>query len=223
MFVLFIAHHVLNRNRHKTLFKGKYTPNSIFITVDGVLTLLSMLVQMYSGVILSRYVFAFLPIESGLASARKLHILGAYCGFLLMSLHIGLHWNMVAGAVKRKFPGTFKWLRWMCFGSGPTIAGYGVWVFIKRDFATYLFLKSQFVFPDYEEPKILFYFDHLALMLTCVFTSYYLGKLLRKVKKRKISSEKYLTATLSVFTVSTLTAYSTGVNSSSPKTDNGRR
>lgn len=29
---------------------------------------------------------------------------------------------------------------------GLVIAGYGVWAFIGRDFPTYLFLKSEFVF-----------------------------------------------------------------------------
>lgn len=185
MFILFIAHHVLNWNWHKTLFRGKYTPTRIFLTVIDVLTLLSMLVQMYSGIVMSRYVFEFLPIESGLSLARKLHILGAYWGFLLMSLHIGLHWNMVVGAVKKKFPKLFKTLRYVCLGVGIAVALYGAWVFIKRDFPTYMFLKSQFVFLDYEEPIILFYLDYLALTATGIVISYYLGKLLRRLGKKE--------------------------------------
>lgn len=185
MFALFIAHHILNWNWHKTLFKGKYTPNRIFLTAIDVLTLICMLIQMYSGIVLSRYVFEFLPIESGLSPARKLHILGAYWGFLLMSLHLGLHWNMIAGAVKKKFPKFFKNFRYVFFGVGAAAALYGIWVFIKRDFATYMFLKSEFVFLDYEELKILFYLDYLALMITCIFLSHFLGKLLRKIKRKK--------------------------------------
>ena len=38
----------------------------------------------------------------GPAFARRLHILGSYWGFLLMSLHLGLHWNAVLGMVKKK-------------------------------------------------------------------------------------------------------------------------
>lgn len=185
MFLLFIAHHVLNWNWHKTLFRGKYTPTRIFLTVIDVLTLLSMLVQMYSGIVMSRYVFEFLPIESGLSLARKLHILGAYWGFLLMSLHIGLHWNMVVGAVRKKFPKLFKTLRYVCLGVGIAVALYGAWVFIKRDFPTYMFLKSQFVFLDYEEPIILFYLDYLALTATGIVISHYLGKLLRRLGKKE--------------------------------------
>ena len=56
---------------------------------------------------------------------------------------------------------------------GLTIAGYGLWAFIGRDFPTYLFLKSEFVFWDYNEPKILFYIDYLALMGLCIFIAHY--------------------------------------------------
>lgn len=76
----------------------------IFLTVIDLLTLFSMIAQMYSGIVLSRHVFAFLPIESGLALARLLHILGSYWGFLLMSPHLGLHWNMVLGRLRGILP-----------------------------------------------------------------------------------------------------------------------
>lgn len=42
-------------------------------------------------------------IGTGMSLARRLHILGSYWGFLLMSIHLGLHWNMVIGIVKREF------------------------------------------------------------------------------------------------------------------------
>lgn len=185
MFVLFLLHHILNGSWHKNLFRGKYPPIRIFLTAIDVLTLISMIAQMYSGIVLSRHVFAFLPIESGLAFARRLHILGAYWGFLLMSLHLGLHWNMVLGAVKRKFPVTSQRVRYLSVGIGLAVALYGTWVFVKRDFAVYMFLQSEFVFMDYEEAKVLFYLDYLSLMGTCIFISHYVGKLLRSLKRKE--------------------------------------
>ena len=89
MFVLFIAHHILNRKWYQNLFRGKYSAARIFMLCIDILVFAAMIMEMYSGIVLSRHVFAFLPIESGLALARKLHILGAYWGFLLMSLQIG--------------------------------------------------------------------------------------------------------------------------------------
>lgn len=185
MFVLFLAHHILNGGWHKNLFRGTYSPMRIFFAVIDVLTLLPMIAQMYSGIVLSRHVFAFLPIESGLALARRLHILGSYWGFLFMSLHLGLHWNMVMGAVKKKFPAAPQGFRYLGFGLGLAVALYGAWVFIKRDLAAYMFLRSEFVFMDYEEAKILFYLDYLSLMGTCIFISHYAGKFLRSWKKKE--------------------------------------
>jgi len=177
MLLLFIAHHILNRNWYKTLFKGKYTAMRILMLCIDSLVLISMLAQMYSGIVMSRYVFDFLPVEGGMSLARRLHILGAYWGFLLMSAHLGLHWSMVIGMVKKRM--AFAMHPKVSLLAGLFIAAYGVCVFIKRDFLTYMFLKSEFVFMDYSEPKILFYLDYLALMGSFIFVFHYAGKILR--------------------------------------------
>ncbi len=104
MFILFILHHVLNRQWYKALFHGRYTPVRVYQTIVNVLVFVSMLALMYSGIVMSRYVFDVLPISGGMVLARRLHILGSYWGFLLMSVHLGLHWNMFISMAK-------KWLK----------------------------------------------------------------------------------------------------------------
>ena len=186
MFLLFIAHHILNGHWHKSLFKGKYNTMRIVTLCIDVLILLAMLAQMYSGIVMSRHVFDFLPSAGGMSLARRLHILGAYWGYILMSLHLGLHWNMILGMVRKavRLKSDSKIRRTVVFFAGLIIAGYGVCVFIDRDFPTYLFLKSEFVFLDYSEPKTLFYIDYLALMGLCIFIAHYGTKLIRKFKKK---------------------------------------
>ena len=90
--------------------------------------------------------------------------------------------GMVRKAVRLKSDSKIR--RTVVFFAGLIIAGYGVWVFIDRDFPTYLFLKSEFVFLDYSEPKILFYMDYLALMGLCIFIAHYGTKLIQKFKKK---------------------------------------
>ncbi len=186
MFFLFIAHHILNGNWHKSLFKGKYNTMRILTLGIDFFVLISMLVQMYSGIAMSRYVFDFLPWIGGMSLARRLHILGAYWGFLFMSLHLGLHWNMILGMSRKaiEIKNKSKIHSIITFIAGLMIAGYGVWAFISRDFPTYLLLKSQYVFLDYSEPKILFYIDYLALMGLCIFIAHYCTKIIRKVRKK---------------------------------------
>lgn len=97
MFALFIAHHILNAGWWRSLGKGRYTPARVFQLVIDLLVLPAMLGLMVSGVMLSNHVFAFLPISGGMSFARLLHMASAYWGVVLMSLHLGLHWNMVLG------------------------------------------------------------------------------------------------------------------------------
>lgn len=186
MFVLFITHHILNGHWHKALLKGKYSVMRVFTLVIDILVLISMLAQIYSSIVMSRYVFDFLPFNGGMSLARRLHILGAYWGFIFISLHLGLHWNMILGTFRKavRIKKYSKLPDITAFISGLAIAGYGVYVFGKRNFLTYLFLKSEFVFLDYSEPKILFYVDYLALMGLCIFIAHYSTKLIRKLKKK---------------------------------------
>lgn len=179
MLVLFIAHQACNLNWYKNLLRGRYTPMRILQCGIDILTLGAMLALLYSGIAMSRHVFAFLPIRGGMALARRLHILGSYWGYLLMSLHLGLHWGMVLNLVRKKRIPQRKHQAAGLAISLP-IAAYGIYVFIKRDFPTYLFLRSEFVYLDYGEPKLLFLLDYLAMMGLCIFMVHFIGKLVKK-------------------------------------------
>lgn len=179
MLVLFLAHQVCNLNWYKSLFRGRYTPMRILQCIVNTLTLVAMLALMYSGITMSGQVFAFLPIRGGRALARRLHILGSYWGYLLMGLHLGLHWRMVLNMVVKKHRPQRKY-QVAGFFVGLLAAAYGTYVFIKRNFLTYMFLRSDFVFLDYEESKLLFLLDYLALMGLCIFVAHYSTKLLKR-------------------------------------------
>lgn len=97
MFVLVILHHGLNRKWSENVLKGKYGPMRITQMVLVVLVLFSMLGSMVSGIILSRHALVFLPIHGGTGWARTVHLLCGYWGFVLMGLHLGLHWSVVIG------------------------------------------------------------------------------------------------------------------------------
>lgn len=186
MLLLFLAHNFLNRGWYKNLFRGRFTPMRLVQIGVNMLLLTAMLAQMYSGIVMSRHVFAFLPIDGGMAAARRLHILGAYWGFVLMSVHLGLHWNMFLNMAGRRGEGMFPRLsRPALFLAGLAIAAYGLSVFIRRDFPVYMFLRTEFVFLDYDEPVWLFYLDYICLMGFWVFLAHYVSKGLRKVSAHR--------------------------------------
>lgn len=182
MFLLFIIHHILNCKWTGALLKGKYTLFRIWQTVLVVLVLLSMLGSMVSGVIISRSALSFLPIHGGSSLGRSLHMLSAYWGFVLMSLHIGLHWNMIIGMVGKMVQKSSAFWVWGLRAFALMIGAYGIFAFVRRDIGNYMFLKSHFVFFDYEEPLVIFLLDYMAVMGLFIFISHYLAKGLRKVK-----------------------------------------
>lgn len=186
VFVLFILHHILNFGWYKNLFRKKYGPVRILQTAVDISVFAAMLGLMISGVILSRKVFAFLPIKGGMAFARTLHIAATHWGFVLMSLHLGLHWSMFVGLAKKAAglnkPSRVRGI--ICFLTAAAIAAYGIYVFISRDFSDYMTLKTKFAFLDYGESKVRFYLDYAALMGAFVFIGHYAVRLLGKTKKK---------------------------------------
>ena len=186
MFALFILHHLLNLSWWKNLLRGGYVPLRILTLVIDLLTLCAMLGLMVSGVMLSREVFAFLPIQGGAAFARLLHMASSYWGFVLMALHLGLHWGMLMnmGRSAAKLPPPSKARSVAMNAIGAAIAVYGLIAFIRRDLPTYMLLQTQFVFLDFSEPKLLFYADYLAIMGLFIFIAHWGARLLRS-KNRK--------------------------------------
>ena len=180
MFVMFVIHHILNRKWTTHLLKGKYTPIRIFQTLLAVLVLVCILCSMVSGIVLSRYVFSFLPIEGGRSWARTLHMIGAYWGFVFMSLHLGIHWNMMMGMAGKAAGNPSALRTWILRILGAAVAAYGAYAFVERGIGGYMFLQNMFVFFDFEEPFILFYIDYIAVMALFVWIGHYLAKILRR-------------------------------------------
>lgn len=193
MFVLFFLHNYLNIAWYRGLVKGNYTVYRIFHTLVNFLLLLSMLALLVSSLILSRYLFAWLPIHGGMELGRNLHMAGAYWAFLLMSVHLGLHWGMVMGMIRKVLPGNGK-QRFRTIALkilAAAVALYGAWTFMKNDLLSYMLLKNLFVFFDYEQPAVQFYTEYIAMMELWACIAYYLGSLLKaKTGNRKQTAAK---------------------------------
>lgn len=77
---LFIAHHIINRSWHKTLFKGKYTAKRIVMTAVDILLTIDILLLIFSGVNLSEHIFPFLPQIGSASLSRVLHLVCSHWG-----------------------------------------------------------------------------------------------------------------------------------------------
>ncbi len=168
MFALFILHHWLNRRWLAGLRRGRYTVFRILQTVTAGLVCLCMVGAMVSAVIISRTVFAFLPAVGNAAFGRTLHLLSAYWGFVCMALHLGVNWRMVMAAMQRRCP-TLKKHGKLLTLAALTVSAYGIFAFFRCSLPDYLFLRTHFVYFDFEEPLIFFYFDYLCIMVLFAF------------------------------------------------------
>jgi hypothetical protein len=187
MFVLFIIHNILKQNWYRSLLKGKYTPFRIIQTLINLLVFASMSCLIISGVIMSGHVFTFLNISGGMSFARVMHFAASHWGFILMFMHLGLQWGMFIGMFRKVLKiSTASPVRTIILRIITiVIAIYGIYVFIKYDFISYLFLQNLFVFFDYDQPLILFLLDYISMIGLFVFVGYYLTKLLQKLEYRQ--------------------------------------
>lgn len=185
MFLLFVLHHVLNSKWSRNMLKGRYTFFRVMQTALVIAVLLCMIGSMVSGVVLSRHVFMFLPIHGGQSWARTLHLLCSYWGFVFMSLHLGLHWSMMMGMAKKQFRASSHLRTWALRTAAAAIAVYGVFAFANREIGSYMFLKNEFVFFNFEEPIIFFFGDYLAVMGLFVFLGHYFSIFLKWLSRKR--------------------------------------
>ncbi|MCD8188978.1 MAG: DUF4405 domain-containing protein [Clostridiales bacterium] len=119
---LFVLHHILNPGWSRNLLKGRYSAFRIMQTFLTVGVALMMVGAMVSGLLLSEHTFSFLPVRSVYSYASRVHMLCAYWGFVLLSLHLGFHWNMMIGITKRYLrPNRIR--TWVLRGAAFVIAG----------------------------------------------------------------------------------------------------
>lgn len=177
--ILFILHNVLNIRWYKSLLKGKYRLIRVIHTIVNILLLISMVLTIYSGIILSRNVFSFLNITNGMALARVIHLSSSYWSFVFVSLHLGLHWGMMQGMLKKMLSKkSMKVLGVLTI----IIACYGAFCFWQQNIVSYLFLQVEFAFLDYETHPILILFQYCAMMIFWVYITHVCSRFI--IKKR---------------------------------------
>ena len=187
MLILFILHNVLNIKWYGNLLKGRYSGFRIIQTVVNLLLVFCMVSLMVSGMLMSRIVFSFLAVDGGMGFARMLHMAAAYWGFLLMSVHLGLHWKVIMGMTRkiRKQKALAKLQVWILRILAAAVSGLGVYAFVKHNLISYMLLKNQFVFFDMQQPLFSFLAEYAAMMALWAWLSHYISGGIRKVSAER--------------------------------------
>ena len=191
-FLLFVLHHLLNLNWFRALGKGKYTAPRILQTALVLLLFLCMLAQMVSGVAMSRHALPFLNVPISTSTARLLHLACGYWSFVLVSVHLGLHWSVFLG-LGRKLRGGKALsttgrvvLRLLAAG----IAAYGLFCFLQQKILDYMLLRTEFVFFDYGKAAPLVIAELLSILALWVLVGYIIQKAAAWASKRKAAQRR---------------------------------
>ena len=184
MFLLFIAHHILNIAWWKHIFCGKYTLLRILGTAVNLTLAMIMLALPISGMMLSRHVFRFLHFN-GASMARTVHLMASYWGLVLMSFHAGMHGNVMMGMFRKAAhtQQTSKIRTWSLRVIAVLLAICGIHAFVKNRISSYLFLRTQFVFIDFSQPVVLALLDYLAIIALFAMVGYCISKRINKNKR----------------------------------------
>ena len=173
MFVLTIVHQVLNRKYYAAIFKGKYSPLRIFQLIVNILLLLTFVCTALSGMMMSRFATPFMNGILPSSIVRQGHLALSHWSFVLMGLHLGLHFGIVMSKLKNR---TVK----IILGTVMTgISVYGFYLFFKSDMLNYMLFKNPFAFLDYDKVWWLVLLENLAMLLAWAFAAYLLSLFLR--------------------------------------------
>ena len=181
MLILFILHLVQNRKWLGAIPKGRYNPRRILQTILDLLLLAFMVLQPVSGILMSKHLYTFIGISGISALMRQIHMVLAYWGFVLMSMHAGTHlMPMVRKLQKAPAPAKAAAL-----ATAAAISLYGAYAFVKRQIAEYMFMRTMFVFFDFSENRIWFLADYLAVMVLFAILGLIATAVLSSSKEKK--------------------------------------
>ncbi|MBT2723204.1 DUF4405 domain-containing protein [Bacillus sp. ISL-46] len=190
LFLLFIAHNILNRRWYKTIFKGKHNVQRKLSIAVNSLFLVSMIMVMISSVPISRDIFAVIPINNDMI-LLQIHVMSSYWGFIFMAVHIGMSWGKIINAV-RKMTGITSTSRIHTIALrviAVLIVVYGVQTSFERDMLSRLTLYNPFGW-SYDESNMGFLIEHLSIMGIYISGTHYVLKFVQKQDKTRAYTEQ---------------------------------
>lgn len=178
MFALTILHNILNRRFYAAIFKGRYSPLRIFQLIVNILLMVSFLCTALSGMMMSRFATPFMNGILPSTTVRLAHLAMSHWSFVLMGLHLGLHFGIITSKLKNRA------VR-IALGALMTgISAFGFYLFFKANMLDYMLFKSHFAFLDYSKAWWLVILENLAMLLAWAFAAYLLSLILKSAGRK---------------------------------------
>lgn len=181
---LFFLHNILNWRWYSSILQGRYSMRRLIDIAVNLLFLLAMATLIGSSLMISRTLFAFLGIESNL-TLRQIHTTAAYWFFILMAIHLGMHWARLKAIIRRILPISFNQkiqsvVQWLL---PIVIVFYGVKASFDRDVLSKLFMIYSFDFWDFDKSTVGFFINYVAIMGFYIVSTHNILKVFQTEKR----------------------------------------
>lgn len=189
MFVLIFAHNVFNRRVWARARAGRYDGQRSLNGMVIVLLATAMTALLVTSIILSRDLIG-LKVSANVSTARQMHSLAAYWGFVFVALHLGIRWRVVMTTLRNAIglalsSGLWLWvLRAVTFG----ISLHGVRAFAELSLGDKLLLIPSLDLWDFNEAAARFFVNHLSIMVLIGALAHYAFEVVAKRRQGSISA-----------------------------------
>lgn len=182
LFVLFIIHHLLNLGWYRALPKGAHPFERTASIVLDFIFLADMLLMAISSVMMSELIFVFSPIQST-QFGRDLHVGSTAWGFIIMALHVGLHFDSKFSKLERKLKGKGAGVAYKLICTAIFFAG--IWSLADSGIAGKLILRTS-----WDSHSGGFYLELFSVVAAACVLVHAVFALNRKLKRRKLINNK---------------------------------
>lgn len=163
MFALLMVHNGLNWRWYRNIGRvGAGIQNRLGLAVTVALLAVTV-VLLISSLMVSRQIFGFIRPDNGFLM-RQIHALAAYWLLVLMSVHAGLHWNLLMAVMRQSLPvsGPSRLRASVARLAGAAIMAGGLWASFDRGLGAKLLMRHSF---DYWAGSAAgFFFTYLLIM-----------------------------------------------------------
>ncbi len=139
MIVLWIIHNAFNLKWYSALFRGQYTPRRVMRSVISIALIASCAASGISGIAVSSWIdtrhFSFF---------RLMHISSSFSAYILMAVHLGMHWAIILKACRKRHACLGDKGRTVLIALSAAIALYGLYAFISEGIMSYMLLTVHF-------------------------------------------------------------------------------
>lgn len=188
LFAAVVAHVVFNLRWFRALLRGRYSAVRVLQIATVVGLIVSIVGQVASSLVLSKFAFGFLPALPGAALARRVHMLCSYWSFVFAFAHAGLQlkgFGRLVGA-KGAAPTAAVWLARI---AAVAISCYGVYAFVQLNIGAYLLVQVQFAFADFSAPIALSFVRYAAVAVLVTSAFHCLGRIVSRNANRRVAGK----------------------------------